>query len=327
MGNGAILNNIANSRAIVFATIPAEGDFFNARFSFDGSDFGLYGLPGIHSIEDIFGSIYLRSEMIEGIGHAKYLANMHEGLSSAARGRQECNVLFPLVKGDGRIMMLMHMFAADENGMLGLMFIEVKAPDNLPPLEFLVSGSFKDRLTGLFNFQTFQEHLRTAEKDCLICLFDLNGFKRINDNYGHSVGDDTLIYITSYLISISTKNEIYYRRSGDEFMIMFLEDDLAHAKDVISKIVIYIQSLAIFNFSHLKGYECSAAFGLVEVKADHGKFIVPPETEIKLADLAMYEAKAAGEVLRYIPFDEGLSLSESEGFEERLEAAARKCRR
>ena len=99
------------------------------------------------------------------------------------------------------------------------------------------------------------------------------------------------------------------------------------AKDLIDKIEYYIVHLKEYNFQHLKGFECSAAFGLIGLKDKTGGSLFSVEEELQLADLAMYEAKHTKTLLRYIPYEEAVGIVEDGSLEEKLAAAAKKCSR
>jgi diguanylate cyclase (GGDEF)-like protein len=93
-----------------------------------------------------------------------------------------------------------------------------------------------DSLTGLANRRTFIDRL-TAEiarasrtnRRLSIAMLDLNGFKRINDTYGHAVGDVALIKVAKYLGRSIRGADLVARFGGDEFVLLFseMEADLA----------------------------------------------------------------------------------------------------
>ena len=86
---------------------------------------------------------------------------------------------------------------------------------------------FKDSLTGLYNRQSFYDYL---ERECNVArryslsltlvYFDLNGFKSINDSYGHVAGDQVLSWVGEALLSVVRAVDIAARYGGDEFCII-----------------------------------------------------------------------------------------------------------
>lgn len=65
------------------------------------------------------------------------------------------------------------------------------------------------------------EYINNIKKSYFI-YFDIDGFKRINDKYGHQMGDQFLIDLSKFFISQWKYNVIYYRLGGDEFAMYFL---------------------------------------------------------------------------------------------------------
>jgi len=93
-----------------------------------------------------------------------------------------------------------------------------------------------DGLTGLFNRQHFMQKLKNKienaqlnQQDLFLIYIDLDGFKAVNDTYGHEAGDKLLIEVTNRLESIACRNTTISRLSGDEFLILL--NDKADAKD------------------------------------------------------------------------------------------------
>ena len=105
---------------------------------------------------------------------------------------------------------------------------------------------FIDRLTGLYNrvYLTFLQQEAQKKKSELVAgiMLDLNGFKQINDNYGHSEGDAALILVADLLRKAFGEYGIVTRYAGDEFVVMLHTTDeqlitelIARAKDVFEE--------------------------------------------------------------------------------------------
>ncbi len=99
-----------------------------------------------------------------------------------------------------------------------------------------------DSLTGIYNRRYFEEHLnrlliRRAEtsQPFDIFYFDLNGFKQINDSYGHDVGDELLQLVAERLKSFFGQNGIVARHGGDEFLALFEEASDVSPKSLIQQ--------------------------------------------------------------------------------------------
>lgn len=77
-----------------------------------------------------------------------------------------------------------------------------------------------DALTGLLNRGSYINSVANISKEATILYFDVNDFKGINDNYGHSYGDETLQIIAQTLKEIYSKYGRTYRVGGDEFCVI-----------------------------------------------------------------------------------------------------------
>ncbi|MES2490612.1 MAG: sensor domain-containing diguanylate cyclase [Pseudomonadota bacterium] len=91
----------------------------------------------------------------------------------------------------------------------------------------LSSHALADPLTGLANRrrmeQDLQRMLATSERDgkpLVVAFIDLDGFKEINDRYGHEAGDELLVYIARNLTSVVRPTDLVARIGGDEFVVL-----------------------------------------------------------------------------------------------------------
>jgi diguanylate cyclase (GGDEF)-like protein len=100
-----------------------------------------------------------------------------------------------------------------------------------------------DPLTGLFNRRygekrLKEEILRSQRKGYSLTLvtFDLNDFKRINDEFGHEVGDSALKSFAASLQNLARETDVTARLAGDEFMMLLTECDAAQAAAMIKRL-------------------------------------------------------------------------------------------
>jgi diguanylate cyclase len=91
----------------------------------------------------------------------------------------------------------------------------------------LSSHALADPLTGLANRrrmeQDLQRMLAASERDgksLVVAFIDLDGFKEINDHYGHEAGDDLLVYVARSLTSVVRPTDLVARTGGDEFVVL-----------------------------------------------------------------------------------------------------------
>lgn len=152
-----------------------------------------------------------------------------------------------------------------------------------------------DHLTGVLNRASLRRDLEAlaleAQKDrprYTVVSFDLDGFKGINDNLGHSVGDAVLREVARRLESSASGSGKTYRMGGDEFLVVFpdCQDpiEIGRMVDLALKQI----ELGFDAEGHRVGLGVSA--GIAIATPDNAD----PEDILADADLALYEAKAAG---------------------------------
>lgn len=121
------------------------------------------------------------------------------------------------------------------------------AGNNLPLwLAFLAVNqqATRDGLTGLYNRRYFDEtladHLAAAiryERELSLVLFDLDGFKQINDSRGHPAGDEVLRQFAGILQSSARRADIVCRYGGDEFAVILPETGREEAHTFVARII------------------------------------------------------------------------------------------
>ena len=148
-----------------------------------------------------------------------------------------------------------------------------------------------DPLTQLSNrirldeklLESHQSYQRTQRQYAIIIL-DLDNFKRINDTYGHLIGDKTLIAIARILRDNIRDVDVVGRWGGEEFMIICPETDAEGAKYLARKIQEVINT---YEFPHINTLTCS--FG-ISVSHEGDRI----ENVVGRADSALYRAKEEG---------------------------------
>jgi diguanylate cyclase (GGDEF)-like protein/PAS domain S-box-containing protein len=160
----------------------------------------------------------------------------------------------------------------------------------------LIRNAFYDGLTALPNRVLFLDRLRqTIERSkrrsdyyFAVLFLDLDGFKEINDRFGHGIGDDFLVAIARRLESCLRSGDTVARFGGDEFTVL-LEDikDITDAINVAKRIQ---ESLRLPV--NLNGYQLSttASIGITWNFSSYEE----PATLLRDADIAMYRAKRQG---------------------------------
>ncbi|HEX2903236.1 MAG TPA: EAL domain-containing protein [Jatrophihabitans sp.] len=160
--------------------------------------------------------------------------------------------------------------------------------------ERLSFQAFHDALTGMPNRHLFTDRLEHAlierpgaSEPLVVLLCDVDGFKAINDSFGHSVGDQVLVEVGRRLQALSLPGDTAARLSADEYAILMYRADLARAtalaeqmrRELLHPVAIGEQSVSI-----------QVSFGLVEARPGE----LTAEQALRNADVAMYLAKEAG---------------------------------
>jgi len=157
----------------------------------------------------------------------------------------------------------------------------------------LKETSFRDEVTGLYNRRFFSLRLeeemsrfRRFNHPVSVVLLDIDGFKNVNDEFGHAVGDETLRDLGQILMKHSRGINVVARFGGDEFTILLVETPKAGAQLYAERIR---QVVATFPFSH--GKQVTASFGVASLPDDE---VASSDDLFRAADEALYAAKRAG---------------------------------
>lgn len=150
-----------------------------------------------------------------------------------------------------------------------------------------------DALTGLPNRRHADEVLerllaaaRRTRRPLAVVLFDLDHFKAINDNFGHSIGDEALRATASATRELLRGSDHAARFGGEEFLLLLPETSADDALIVAEKLRAQIAELEVEGLDR----EVTASFG-VAAYPDHE---ATADRLIEAADAALYRAKAAG---------------------------------
>lgn len=152
-----------------------------------------------------------------------------------------------------------------------------------------------DDLTGLPSLRLSQDRLDNAitlakrHKGRAAALFiDLDGFKAINDTYGHEAGDYLLTTIAQRMCECARESDTIGRIGGDEFLVILQDlDDLSAASKVAQKILDTAEQSVDY-----KGHDLQVGISIgVAIYPDHG---TTPAVLLRRADKAMYKVKHAG---------------------------------
>lgn len=145
---------------------------------------------------------------------------------------------------------------------------------------------FKDELTGVYNFRYFYSIIDNkikSKKEFSLIIIDIDDFKKINDNYGHVVGDYVLKSIANAMNEVVKDYGILCRHGGDEFSVILNSNEKTF--DITSRLLNSINQLTVkYEDNSLK---LKASIGYYYYKGDD----MTKEELINKADKAMYKVK------------------------------------
>lgn len=150
--------------------------------------------------------------------------------------------------------------------------------------------SITDPLTGIYNRLKLQRELdfllssRRKQDAVSLIMFDLDHFKKVNDTWGHDVGDSVLIKLVGIVNSIIRQTDTFARWGGEEFLILCPGSNLAGAKQLAERMRKEVESS---DFTPVPRVTCSFGVASVQENEDQDHFI-------KRVDEALYAAKHAG---------------------------------
>lgn len=157
--------------------------------------------------------------------------------------------------------------------------------------EQLLYHAEHDELTGCYNRRYLMKILdnrhQKIQLNCgkvIILFFDLDGFKAVNDLYGHQVGDETLARLGELLKQQLRKCDIVARYGGDEFVIVIENSDIEQAKAVAEKVIQIVSQIS--NEKQLNHLHFGCSIGICELSKKY-----PLAMALKTADSACYQAK------------------------------------
>jgi len=153
--------------------------------------------------------------------------------------------------------------------------------------------AYSDTLTGLPNRRALDErlegeieHARRTGFSFTVIMMDLDGFKQVNDTYGHDFGDQVLRALFTYLANGLRSTDFLARYGGDELTLILSQTDLSAARMVTDKI---LEKLAMFKFPTPDGATLKLGLsGGIAVYPIHA--MTAPDL-LRAADAALYGAK------------------------------------
>jgi diguanylate cyclase (GGDEF) domain len=155
----------------------------------------------------------------------------------------------------------------------------------------LLRLSITDSLTGIYNRTQFDQELNRwidysnrYDSPLSLVMFDIDDFKKVNDIYGHLIGDSVLQNIASVIQKAVRNTDIFARWGGEEFVILLPNTGIPQAMEMAERMRICIQEN---KYDKAENVTCS--FGLVSLQKNENA-----ESMMQRADRLLYDAKEQG---------------------------------
>ncbi|WP_407521367.1 putative bifunctional diguanylate cyclase/phosphodiesterase [Methylobacterium oryzisoli] len=173
-------------------------------------------------------------------------------------------------------------------------------------MQRLEHAASHDPLTGLFNRAAYRTRLAermaragSGEGEVSLLLIDLDGFKGINDTYGHAAGDAVLAEVARRLTAVLGPDEVIARLGGDEFAALLFRDRIGEADELAAERI--VRSLCAPFVLEERFMEAGASVGIARFPRD----AATAQDLQAAADLALYASKSGGRG-RWCAFGEAL---------------------
>lgn len=150
-----------------------------------------------------------------------------------------------------------------------------------------------DPLTDLYNHKTFHEYLgwliehqQNNPFPMQLAVMDIDNFKKVNDSYGHSVGDIVLQKVAATLLEYIGPDDFAARYGGEEFVVILMAKTLDESQEIMKQILTKISDTPI---TEMEGKSVTVSIGMHDFTGADSK-----NSTFQKADDALYEAKNTG---------------------------------
>ncbi len=162
--------------------------------------------------------------------------------------------------------------------------------------EAIETMAYHDVLTGLPNrllladrLEQALAHAKRSNKFVAVCYLDLDGFKPINDTYGHTAGDNLLARIARCMQMATRSNDTVSRLGGDEFVILLTNlETIDEYKVVLDRVITAINQAVLIDENTEVYVTASIGISIYPSNSDNA------DSLLRFADEAMYVSKRSG---------------------------------
>lgn len=165
-------------------------------------------------------------------------------------------------------------------------------------MNYFIHQSTTDPLTKLTNRRTMDSMMKQWVEDktpFAMIILDIDKFKRVNDRYGHAVGDEVLIYLSDLMQRTVREKDICCRYGGEEFVILLPKSD---------KVTAYLTAERLREKLEDTVSPCNEVVTISAGVAAYPLHASHPARLIELADQSLYEAKRTGRNKTIVVSDE-----------------------
>ena len=246
-----------------------------------------YGLKSLEDFQMRYQCICNTFKEIEGYFHLGLVEDKDEWIDDVIQRMKKDDVIVAIEDKEKHI----HHFAVKVKSVYDLYIL------SLTDVTFMCKKTKKfeheanfDTLTQIYNRNMFYHLMKKKLKqakidksDICFVIFDIDHFKKVNDTYGHLLGD-TVLKNLSLLVSKNIRGDDIFARWGGEEFILALDTDMENAKKVIENLRVLIENEPFEEVGHI-----TCSFGLTNFKEND-----TIESITSRADEALYEAKESG---------------------------------
>ena len=211
-----------------------------------------------------------------------------------ARPGSDTDVAFRVTRADGRTAHVEGVLTnlLDDPAVAGLVLTLRDVTARVELEGRLSHQALHDPLTGLSNRRLFADRLehalrRRGQRELTVVLCDVDGFKDVNERFGHGVGDALLVEVATRLRSVAREGDTVARLDGDEFALLLEDTGPTEAREVADRVHEWLAAPVVLD-GHTVGV--SVGIGL----AGAGPVGATGEELLQHADVAVHHAKDAG---------------------------------
>jgi len=165
----------------------------------------------------------------------------------------------------------------------------------LENIQMVMNYANRDFLTGLYNrryfYNAMEEYIESARETSekfAIAMIDIDHFKKVNDTYGHEVGDKAIVSLADILRSSTNPNDVVSRFGGEEFCVVLKNINNKSAKDILERIRKTVESF------HLSLPNKESLNFTISIGATIHDYDDSLDDTIGQADMMLYKAKNDG---------------------------------